>query len=85
MQKCDADVGRITPMGEWREFLKEKPETIGWYGTLSRWESIEEFFPGAHYWDGDRWNHKRAPIKFFSPMVFKSEDAALEWAYRHCD
>lgn len=67
-------------MGELRD---DDPEQVGWYATLSCWDEEEGLFPGAHYWDGDDWQPQTSASIQYWPIVFKSEDAAIDYAYEN--
>jgi len=58
------------------------PMMVGWYATIHSWDAEEGTFPGANYWDGEKWN-ERLPIFGWSPHPFDTEAAALAWAYEN--
>lgn len=63
------------------------PSEIGWYAVLQCWDAEEGIFPGAYYWNGERWTlqngHEglRLPSIRYWPVVFDSQEAAEAYAY----
>ncbi len=55
-----------------------KPPMSGWYATLHCWDPLEGFFPGAAWWDGEKWSNSLPICEWAGP--FDTEDAADKWA-----
>lgn len=58
-------------------------ERQGWYATLHSWDPNEGIFPGAHYWDGARWQPETTAALQYWPTVFETEEEACAYAYEH--
>jgi hypothetical protein len=65
-----------------KPFLDDKPKVKGWYATLHCWDIEEGMFPGAAYWEGDRFDTD-LPITAFIDHVFETEQAADDAAWEN--
>ena len=65
------------------EFEWATPNTgpAGWYATVHCWEPEEGMFPGAHRWDGKKWEWDGPIVAHAGPFATKEE--AKAWADAH--
>ncbi len=60
---------------EFISIFENKPKAKGWHGTLHSWDSQEGFFPGASFWDGEKFA-TTLPVCHFIDKVFDCENDA---------